>query len=68
MIKKHTTKVKDTMDYGEDGIEFICVVKDGKFVYYTVKDNGTCFDVELDDTMICHFNDIEKSGGICSHD
>jgi hypothetical protein len=56
------------MDCGEDGIEFICVVKDGKFVYYTVKHNGTCFDVELDDTMICHFNDIEKSGGICSHD
>jgi len=50
-----------------DSIEFICVVKDGKFVYYPVEYNRELggFKVELDDSMICHFNDIEKSGGFC---
>lgn len=50
-----------------DSIEFICVVKDGKFVYYPVfysRELGG-HKVELNDNMICHFNDIEKSGGFC---
>mgnify|MGYP006141221109 FL=1 len=55
-------------DNRKDGIEFICVVKDGKFVYYAVKYNGTNFDVNLDDVMICHFDDIEQSGRIGHHD
>jgi hypothetical protein len=61
MNKKQSTKC-------EDDIEFICVVKDGKFVYYAVKYNGTNFDVNLDDIMICHFDDIEQSGRIGHHD
>ena len=52
------------------GIEFICVVKDGRFVYYPVEYNQDLggHKVVLDDCMICHFNDIEESGGFCQSD
>ena len=46
------------------GIDFICVVKDGIFVYYPVEYNHDlgCHKISLDDCMICNFNEIEKSG------